>query len=195
MGKLVADMTGAEREKKRATSRAYYAANKEKRLAQDRARRAANPEKTRAQRRTYYLANQEKNREKTRARRAANPEMALAKERAYRAANPERVRKQCRENAWKSMQKDRWEADKECTLTEPQWNTLVAEPVCHWCGGPNTGNSPDRVHNGAGYHLLNCVPCCKPCNMAKGGLSVEMWVRMKEGSLLDPRWRKSQIKD
>ncbi len=35
-------------------------------------------------------------------------------------------------------------------------------------------NGIDRVDNSKGYITRNCVPCCKPCNLAKHNISKEM---------------------
>lgn len=37
---------------------------------------------------------------------------------------------------------------------------------CDYCGCA-TALGVDRVDNTIGYTLENCVPCCKPCNLAK----------------------------
>jgi hypothetical protein len=71
------------------------------------------------------------------------------------------------------------------------WN--VTHRRCHWCGrepriyclaGPGYlgDNSPltktfrcggiDRIDNGKGYELSNIVPCCMPCNILRGSVSV-----------------------
>ncbi len=65
------------------------------------------------------------------------------------------------------------------TLTFEQFTRLTALP-CHYCGAePETKagwskyttvlySGLDRVDNGVGYLLENCVPCCVFCNKAKG---------------------------
>lgn len=35
-------------------------------------------------------------------------------------------------------------------------------------------NGIDRLDNDIGYVINNCVPCCKPCNIAKHNISVKM---------------------
>lgn len=92
-------------EKRKASKRAWRAANREKVREQDRARgrawRAANLEKYRARcranMRAWRAANMEKSRARCRAqqraRRAANPQKVLEEQREWRAANPEKILK------------------------------------------------------------------------------------------------------
>jgi hypothetical protein len=40
-------------------------------------------------------------------------------------------------------------------------------------GGNLRYNGLDRVDNKIGYIESNCVPCCKVCNRAKSGMTVE----------------------
>ena len=64
-------------------------------------------------------------------------------------------------------------------LTFPEF-VSIAKHCCHYCGAPPAINSysedakikvamngVDRVDSSCGYDLLNCVPCCKTCNLAK----------------------------
>ena len=56
------------------------------------------------------------------------------------------------------------------TFSEEYWLTRHSMP-CHYCTRPEC-NGIDRVVPGAkgGYNELNCVPCCKTCNMTKSDL-------------------------
>lgn len=42
-------------------------------------------------------------------------------------------------------------------------------------------NGVDRVDNDRGYTLDNCVPCCKICNYAKGGMTHEEFIQYLNG--------------
>jgi 5-methylcytosine-specific restriction endonuclease McrA len=57
----------------------------------------------------------------------------------------------------------------EWTLTEDEHSALVAS-TCLYCEGPlpEAGIGLDRIDNEEGYHVGNVVPCCFPCNRAKG---------------------------
>lgn len=68
-------------------------------------------------------------------------------------------------------------------LTEVQFRDLVAQ-TCHYCGaGPSQkcehprGNGAyiytgiDRIDNDLGYTKVNCVTCCRTCNLAKRAMS------------------------
>jgi 5-methylcytosine-specific restriction endonuclease McrA len=77
-------------------------------------------------------------------------------------------------------------------ITEPEFRRLTSLN-CVYCGSPPMGvrthknlngdflfNGLDRVDNSKGYTLKNVVPCCKQCNIAKRGLTVEefkAWIR------------------
>lgn len=68
-------------------------------------------------------------------------------------------------------------------LTQENFAAL-SQGNCHYCGSeprqkfqtsdaatPYTYNGIDRVDNSRGYHVDNCVPCCKICNKMKSALS------------------------
>lgn len=38
-------------------------------------------------------------------------------------------------------------------------------------------NGIDRKDNSVGYILENCIPCCFPCNKAKGGMSYDEFIK------------------
>lgn len=38
-------------------------------------------------------------------------------------------------------------------------------------------NGIDRLDNEEGYTIKNCVPCCRSCNVMKGALPLEIWLR------------------
>lgn len=54
-------------------------------------------------------------------------------------------------------------------LTMEQYLELRSKP-CHYCGYPlpTTGVGLDRKDDNIGYCLTNVVPCCWPCNQARG---------------------------
>lgn len=66
----------------------------------------------------------------------------------------------------------------EWALSDEECRRLFSDP-CAYCGakGSNKGrkgfmyNGIDRVDNTRGYEEGNVVPCCKPCNKAKGTMS------------------------
>ncbi len=59
--------------------------------------------------------------------------------------------------------------DLELTLTFAEFKSLRESPCCY-CGGPlpTSGHGVDRADNAIGYTAGNAVPCCGPCNLAKG---------------------------
>lgn len=62
---------------------------------------------------------------------------------------------------------------RENTLTMEDFVGLLKIRVCFWCGGevPDTRAGLDRLDNGQGYTLKNCVRCCWVCNVMKAQMS------------------------
>ena len=82
--------------------------------------------------------------------------------------------------AFKTILKNAKTRSLPCSLTFPQWESLAEKP-CFYCGAlpsnkrhvyktdaPFIYSGMDRTDNNLGYSLENCVPCCAPCNSAKG---------------------------
>ena len=63
-------------------------------------------------------------------------------------------------------------------LTDEQTLKLIIEP-CYYCGikFDYKTNGIDRVNNKLPYEPDNVVTCCKKCNLAKGGLTLELFLR------------------
>ncbi len=59
----------------------------------------------------------------------------------------------------------------EWGLAEHEARRILASP-CHYCGA-SSAYGIDRKYNHIGYTLVNCVPCCTFCNMAKRTHSYE----------------------
>lgn len=53
-------------------------------------------------------------------------------------------------------------------ISELEYAWLAIQP-CHYCGFPltETGVGLDRKDNSIGYEVVNVVPCCRECNVAK----------------------------
>lgn len=72
-------------------------------------------------------------------------------------------------------------ASKTHSLSNQEFASIVARP-CHYCGKEN---DPPRHHNGLDrldnslrvYTAANAVSCCGTCNMAKGRLSEDLFLR------------------
>jgi hypothetical protein len=56
----------------------------------------------------------------------------------------------------------------------------MIKAACTYCGDdpkwPTARSGIDRVENGKGYFLDNCVPCCKYCNSAKQDRTLEEFI-------------------
>lgn len=78
-------------------------------------------------------------------------------------------------------------------LTKEQFYALIQQP-CYFCGIPPQQEIPthkryngsilvngiDRVDNTKGYHVNNCVPCCRVCNFIKGQVTLDIARKMLE---------------
>jgi hypothetical protein len=79
-------MTDQERkERRKATARKYYEANREKQIEDVKRRRAANPEKAQEDQRKYQKANRKKLQEKANKWKAANRDLVRAQKRRHHA--------------------------------------------------------------------------------------------------------------
>ncbi len=76
----------------------------------------------------------------------------------------------------------------EFSLTHDQIKTIIFNN-CYYCeqppymtittySGTITYNGIDRIDNSIGYVISNCVPSCKPCNIAKHSISKEMVLKL-----------------
>lgn len=83
----------------------------------------------------------------------------------------------------------------EFCLTRDEFEAIVRQQ-CRYCGSPPSlppsrsaiqarttkdisayrYNGVDRVDNGQGYTITNCVPCCATCNRAKASMALPEWV-------------------
>lgn len=73
------------------------------------------------------------------------------------------------------------------SISREDFEALLVLP-CHYCDAPPALKSSlkrhpewrhsgvDRVVNALGYVSGNCVPCCAPCNRAKGTMDVDQWL-------------------
>jgi hypothetical protein len=90
-------MTDEERkERRKATRRKYYAANREKQIETATKWRVANHKKAQETARKYYETTREKQITATKKWKAANPEKVLEQKRRYREANREELAEQSR---------------------------------------------------------------------------------------------------
>jgi 5-methylcytosine-specific restriction endonuclease McrA len=186
-----------------AALRARYAANPEKAREYKRARREANPEKVREINRARRAAYPEKEREAKRARHAAHPEKDREYRRARREANPEKARAAGREakraryaaNPEKTIEKSRarraLENGAASDGTHRLWGERLREHdgTCVHCGERASKLTLDHfvpLSKGGAHVLLNFVPSCRSCNLAKGATVIAMTARIRsfiDGSL------------
>jgi hypothetical protein len=95
-------------------------------------------------------------------------------------SHPQELSLPNRSNCWRCARIQHHYGVKKRNLTddldEQRFRWLVAQP-CIYCGLPNSGGV-DRVKNEYGYTLLNSVPCCAECNMAKRKASAPEYLNL-----------------
>lgn len=127
-------MTDQEREERRkATYRKYYEANREKRIQYALNRRAANPEKAQEEQRKYYEANREKLKDYSRQQKKADPKKNREFVRRYRAKNCTETREKSRKYYQANREKIyatnlRWKAENP-DLVKAQRKRLRAKKI------------------------------------------------------------------
>jgi hypothetical protein len=60
-------------------------------------------------------------------------------------------------------------------LTKEEFLNIINQN-CHYCGG-NYRVGIDRKDNKVGYELANCLPCCGVCNIMKGKMDYDSFIR------------------
>lgn len=69
--------------------------------------------------------------------------------------------------------------------SDKMWKRKMRLLNCHYCG--KAGGTIDHripTYRGGPDTKENCVPCCLPCNIAKGGLTEEEFVRWRKTGIL-----------
>ena len=169
-------------EKERAYQKAWYEANKEKRLSQASAWYQANKEKRLEQARAWGRANRAKRLQYEKKWRAAHPEHVKERKRAWNAKH--REENYARTLAWtranpekKSAQGATRYARKRGApvndFTAGQWKALKESYhyCCAYCGKKSQRLEKDHItplSKGGAHTLSNIVPACKSCNCRKG---------------------------
>lgn len=177
----------------RAQKRRYYQANRDRILAQVKARYAANPEKVREyqkglregkETREKILAakRQWNKRRGKRTLTVAQAETNRVRVKRWRAANPERVRLLSRNGRANRRARLRGVTFEHIAATA--WEAKVAEygGRCAYCGEP----AMERDHfvplaRGGTHTLDNLVPACGPCNRGKHAKLPEEWIEQCRG--------------
>ena len=104
-------------------------------------------------------------------------EEILARLAADYAANPEPMKARTRTfegrlSSYKAGAKTR---GYPFLLTDDEFKSFWQEP-CHYCADPIISIGLDRKDNKLGYIMANVVPCCLPCNRAKGTAPYEVYL-------------------
>lgn len=94
----------ANRDKRLSQKKIHYEQNREEACARAKEWRDANPEKVKAANKAWYEANRDRAAEKNRAYREANHDRMYAQQKEYRAANQEQI--QARYRVWREANKE-----------------------------------------------------------------------------------------
>jgi 5-methylcytosine-specific restriction endonuclease McrA len=139
----------------RAYARAWYAANRDRVLAQRRAVAAKRGEEIRAYRRRVY---------------AANPQKVLTRMRNWIALHPERA------HAWRRAN-DHKRRVAGMHFTAAEWLALVERfaGACAYCGRPGNLEADHviPISRGGTNDIQNILPACRACNRSKGPRTLE----------------------
>lgn len=148
----------------REAKQTHYELNRDRILADMRARNAADPERNRS--RVKQWAQQNKGRAVARIRqwRDANPELVREWAASFARRHPDRIR------ANTARQRARRRQALVIPFTEQQLALRLAMfPGCWMCGGPKESVDHVKPLNKGGAHILaNLRPACGRCNSAKG---------------------------
>lgn len=90
---------------------------------------------------------------------------------------------------YRRYQKNAANRSREFTFTKEEFEQII-QKNCHYCDGipaqiiqsteksiPYLYNGIDRIDNNKGYTLENSVPCCGTCNILKGRLTYEQFIK------------------
>lgn len=161
-------MPHADPKVKRAYMQAYHAKNRERLLADKRAKRLADPEKAKALDRAAYLR-KDKAKKNARGRKdyAANKAREAARKHAFYLLHPEVFAERAQRR--RATQRTAPVND----LTAAQWREIKAAygSRCVYCGKKPRKLEQDHIQplsKGGSHTASNVVPCCVQCNRRKG---------------------------
>jgi hypothetical protein len=150
----------------RERERHWEQANRERRMAERRARRRANPEARRAAERRLYAANPEAMRERKRQWRRANPESVSATLKRWRAGNRETMYAQ----QSRRRHRRRVSMDRVDRLLSALYRRAIQGDPCYYCGATEGAFHVDHyvpLALGGTDHWYNLVHACAWCNQSK----------------------------
>jgi 5-methylcytosine-specific restriction endonuclease McrA len=210
----------ANRDRKRATHKAWYLANRKRKNAANKAWKIANRERVSAINHAYHVANSEQRSALARLRYQANRERITVLSKAWYEAN--RQRKLATVMAWRAANLDRYNAaHKAWAINNPErcneilrrrrarlrvarqfiqitykqkcQRFLLWNNCCSYCGkdGKTTVDHVLAIKHGGLDEPLNIVPACRSCNSSKHASPVESWYR-RQPFFTEARWRKIQ---
>ena len=167
----------ANRERLQAEDRARYAADPTTKIAKVKAWRDANPDRVRESKRAWAAAHPEQGAARSKAWHEANRDLAIARAKAWQAANPEQTRATQR----KALHRRRaLLAGTESPGVSPaEWAAVVEffDGCCAYCGKP--GAELDHVipiSRGGRDALDNVQPACRKCNASKNSKLLDEWL-------------------
>lgn len=109
--------------------------------------------------------------------RKNNKEKIAVSKSEWEKENPKNVRSYYMADNYKQL--DRKFNRGECTITA-KWilENIFNGQVCHYCGKADWRElGCDRIDNSLPHTPENCVPCCKMCNIKKGTMSYDEYMK------------------
>jgi 5-methylcytosine-specific restriction endonuclease McrA len=152
------------REKRQAKNRTYDATHRAERAAKAAARRKAHPAQYVAAYQAFQAAHRKELAVKRRLYRAAHPEICRERVRAWHSEHPDESR------ALNHIRRARKRGAAINNLSAAQWRELQAafDHCCAYCGrrakGHLTQDHITPLSQGGNHTLSNVVPACKTCN-------------------------------
>ncbi len=158
------DWRRRNRERRRQTERARYAANPEAGKARSQRWREKNREATREAARRYYRENQEERLAYAKAYRESNRDLIRERARERYAADPGLYRLRARERSFTGE-------------TAAYVAELLTQP-CAYCGATDQIEIEHVIpySKGGKTEPDNLVPACLPCNRSKGAKTPDEWM-------------------
>jgi len=180
----------ANRQRKRNVSKAWYLANRQRRLAVGKAWDAANPRRRSAYSKAWHQSNRELKKARSKLWYAANRERKLAIAKAWDAANCKR-RKEIQRRRNARMRIARRFI--QISYEQKQQRFALWSSRCAYCGvaGNMTADHVLPIKHCGIDEPSNIAPACRPCNSSKQASPVESWYRAQP-FFTEARWRKIQ---
>lgn len=189
----------ANRDKVRATKKAWTAKNKDKKAASDAKYREKNKEKIRQKKLAWYADNRDSQLQKAKAWRLDNKELKAARDKKWQQENKDKVN--AKSKAWRTrnpskaaevsknyrtanpeagrLKASRRRAKKAANgifvIKQSEAQKMLAKP-CFYCGGRSEHlDHVIPITKGGRHAIGNLVQSCQACNLSKNAKTIMEW--------------------